>query len=525
MPDPINDDDSQDPADAESRDAADDESQRADSPRRSRLGCVIVLIALIAFALTVFLVTYHSSNETRQTAEDEARQIAEGEVLFTTAFADTNGRSCASCHVPGDNFTLTPEHVAQVWEENPNDPLFAAIDADDPNAEVLTFDHLKKGLVRVWLTLPKTMDVIDDDGKVITPDDRKIWVWRSVPSIADVALTAPYQLDGREASLVTQAQGAATSHSASGEISTSDLEKIAAFQESVFSSNRARSVAEEAEAGTSVASITDADDAMALSTEETRGRDVYMAACAACHGGGSTNVVVDREIHAQSFPAINADGTVQLTLTNGEPAVPFEASTSEFLNIGSVNENYMAQQGKELGFRMTEHVAYTEDLSYPQYRFRFYRDDTQQEVIAELPQPTADTLAAGTGTDGSDPAVGDGPDGNDPAVETGGDPGALPLSFTTDPGRAAITGNPLDFEAFDVPSLRGVARTAPYWHNNISADLEAMVDLYSDHLLAKYPRLLINDAPPQVDADGDIGPVEALSEQQKADLIAYLRRL
>jgi cytochrome c peroxidase len=506
MPNPI-DDESQHPVD-------DDESQRADSPRRSRLGCVIVPIALISFAFAVFLATYHSSNEASQTAQDEARQIAEGEALFTTAFADTNGRSCASCHVPEDNFTLTPEHAAQVWEENPTDPLFAAIDADDPNAEVLTFDHLKKGLVRVWLTLPKTMDVIDDDGRVITPDDRKIWVWRSVPSIADVALTAPYQLDGREASLVTQAQGAVTSHSAGGEISTSDLEKIAAFQRNVFSSNRARSVAEEAEAGTSVANITDADDAMALSAGEARGRDVYAAACAACHGGSSTNVVVDREIHAQSFPAINADGTVQLTLTNGEPAVPFEASTSEYLNIGTVNENYMAQQGKDLGFRMTEHVAYTEDLSYPQYRFRFYKDDTQQEVIAELPQPTLDTLATGTGGDGNDPAVGD-----------GGDPGALPPAFTTDPGRAAITGNPLDFEAFDVPSLRGVAKTAPYWHNNISADLEAAVDLYSDHLLAKYPSLLINDAPPQVDADGDIGPVEALSEQQKEDLIAYLRRL
>ena len=99
------------------------------------------------------------------------------------------------------------------------------------------------------------------------------------------------------------------------------------------------------------------------------------------------------------------------------------------------------------------------------------------------------------------------------------------MSFSTDPGRAAITGNPIDFEAFDVPSLRGVAKTAPYWHNNISETLEAVVDLYSDHLLANFPALTINDAPPQVDADGDIGPIEALSEQQKADLVAYLRRL
>lgn len=494
-------------------------------------------IALIVFAVGVTLATYQGSDdageEAGQSAEEAARQVAEGETLFTTAFADTNGRSCASCHVPEDSFTLTPEHVAQVWEENPDDPLFSAVDADDPNAEVLTFDHLKKGLVRVWLTLPETMDVIDDDGNVITADDRKIWVWRSVPSISDVALTALYQLDGREASLVTQAQGAVTSHSEGGEISASDLESIAAYERSVFSSNRARAVAEEVAAGSDVATVTDADDAeaMTLSAAEARGRDVYVAACAACHGGGSTNVITDPEIQEQSFPAVSADGTVQLTLTNGEPAVPFEASTGEYINIGTVNENYMAQQGQELGFRMTEHVSYTEDLSFPQYRFRFYKDDTQEEVIAELPVPTVDALATGTGGGGAagPPAGGgtgaDDPGGNGPADGGGGAPGALPLSFSTDPGRSAITGNPIDFEAFDVPSLRGVATTAPYWHNNISADLEAMVDLYSDHLLAKYPSLLINDAPPQVDADGDIGPVEALSEQQKEDLIAYLRRL
>lgn len=40
--------------------------------------------------------------------------------------------------------------------------------------------------------------------------------------------------------------------------------------------------------------------------------------------------------------------------------------------------------------------------------------------------------------------------------------------------------------AFDNPTRK----TAPYWHNNISATLEAVVALYSDHLLAKYPTLM-----------------------------------
>ncbi|MFY0539457.1 hypothetical protein [Nannocystis pusilla] len=103
------------------------------------------------------------------------------EPLFKEAFQGTNGRSCATCHVPEDNFTLTPDHVARLLATNPDDPLFAAIDADDPAAETLTFEHLKKGLVRVWLTLPDNMDVIDDAGNVTTPPDRKIFVWRGCP--------------------------------------------------------------------------------------------------------------------------------------------------------------------------------------------------------------------------------------------------------------------------------------------------------------------------------------------------------
>jgi cytochrome c peroxidase len=147
-----------------------------------------------------------------------AANVREGEQLFSEPFPGTNGRSCATCHVPEDNFALTSDHIARVFEENPNDPLFAAIDADDPTAETLTFDHLQKGLVRVWLTLPDNMDLIDEGGTVTTPGDREIFVWRSVPSIADAALTAPYQLDGRVATLEEQAQGAITGHSESCDV-------------------------------------------------------------------------------------------------------------------------------------------------------------------------------------------------------------------------------------------------------------------------------------------------------------------
>src|SRR5262249_31690549 len=97
--------------------------------------------------------------------------------------------------------------------------------------------------------------------------------------------------------------------------------------------------------------------------------------------------------------------------------------------------------------------------------------------------------------------------------------------FSTDPGRALITGSPYDYEAFDVPTLRGIAKTAPYFHNNIAATLEDVVELYSDHLLSKFPSLTLDGAK-EPDPDGDqFGPPDALTGQQKRDLVAFLKRL
>ena len=60
---------------------------------------------------------------------------------------------------------------------------------------------------------------------------------------------------------------------------------------------------------------------------------------------------------------------------------------------------------------------------------------------------------------------------------------ASPSSSPPIPGRAAITGDPADFEAFDVPQLRGIARTAPYFHDNSHETLRDVVDTYSRFVL------------------------------------------
>jgi cytochrome c peroxidase len=441
-----------------------------------------------------------------------------GEQLFKSPFpAAKNQRTCATCHVPEDNFALTPAHVARVWESNPNDPLFSAIDADDPTASPLTFEHLKKGLIRVGITLPDNMDVIDAEGNVTTPADRQIFVWRSVPSIMDVALTAPYQLEGRAATLEEQAQGAITGHSEGGTAPQSELKRIAKFEKTLFSSDRSRFVAKLLKAGVRPEEIHDVEESLRLTPQEERGRGVYEAVCAACHGGATKTRIVNREVHDMAFPALKPDGTVLFP-----PVPPDESSNefvrpvyasqpnNEFINIGSAYENHLAHIGA------TEHVSFTQDLEFPQYRFRFYKDATRREVTAELPPNLP-----------SDPENPDNPlflvpDENGNFILGPNFGGQL---YSTDPGRAAITGNPYDFEAFDIPNLRGISKTAPYWHNNISATLEAVVELYSDHLLSKFPTL-VQPGEKELDEDGgDIGPEQTMTRQQKDDLVAFLKRL
>lgn len=86
-----------------------------------------------------------------------------------------------------------------------------------------------------------------------------------------------------------------------------------------------------------------------------------------------------------------------------------------------------------------------------------------------------------------------------------------------DLGRMAVTKNEADRGKFKTPSLRNIARTAPYMHDGRFATLEEVVEHYSggvrrsatlDPNLAKHPEAGIQ-----------------LNAQEKADLVAFLKTL
>jgi cytochrome c peroxidase len=51
--------------------------------------------------------------------------------------------------------------------------------------------------------------------------------------------------------------------------------------------------------------------------------------------------------------------------------------------------------------------------------------------------------------------------------------------YTTDPGRALITGHCADFNRVKGPILRGLAARAPYFHNGSAANLHELVNFYN----------------------------------------------
>src|SRR5262245_19386819 len=162
-----------------------------------------------------------------------ASSVSAGEKHFDKAPGNSNGRACGTCHVKGEHRALSPANVETRFAANPNEPLFRAIDADNPTASPLTYNNLRKGLVRIKLRLPDNIDLIQvppawtalaPNGaaqnwwattvvpgsrlgdslppgmlpEIVTPADRMIEVWRAVPSIDNTAYSGRFLFDGRE---------------------------------------------------------------------------------------------------------------------------------------------------------------------------------------------------------------------------------------------------------------------------------------------------------------------------------------
>jgi cytochrome c peroxidase len=501
------------------------------------VGCGILLLAACGSANDGSespVATSESLQSSAPVLGPDSPVASAGRLLFDKPFPHTNGRACATCHVASNHFALLPSDAQARFSANHSDPLFNPIDADDPTAATPTYEHVKLGLIRITLKLPDNMDLINADGsQVVTPPDRTFSVWRGVPTVENTFYTAPYQYDGRFPTLQIQAQGAITAHSQGSQEPQAPLDLIAGFEDTVYSSDRARSVALQVALAIPTDKLKNPED-----SDTSNGNVVYVKACKGCHGGAKDNTIVNRAVVNNGFNlfstyertktgtlvtggagpvVLKSDGTVlfQSVPDPSDSTKTVIVSTAdpqpndEFLNLGFAGLSAFGQQGINVPIGPDPnhpHLLFNASVPLPHYRYRFYTDGSRTTQVTDLPPIPQPGFPLATTLDANGlPICG---------------PNFFQQTFSTDPGRAGITGNPEDFEAFDIPQLRGIANTAPYFHDNSHATLADVIDTYSRFILPPIAALGLPAVNPP-EAQGL--PPEALSPKDKADLLAFLR--
>ena len=115
----------------------------------------------------------------------------------------SNGRACSDCHIPSENFQLSPAAgEGQIrttvgktgTQSEADDPLFRPVDADDfrVNGDAASdFTNLvENGLVRVTMPLPLNVRLIDPaTGQ--PSHETSVDLWRAVMPLFNLAITGP----------------------------------------------------------------------------------------------------------------------------------------------------------------------------------------------------------------------------------------------------------------------------------------------------------------------------------------------
>ncbi len=412
-----------------------------------------------------------------------------------------NGRACSDCHMDAQNFQLTPAaaqaRLVTMTMTGVDDPLFRAIDADDfrvNGAAARDFTNLtQNGLIRITIPLPPNVKLLDCGAAVPCPASARPTsetvadVWRAVPSIFDVNITGPdgadpvyargpnprggYQLDARIDTLQNQALAALRNHAGiTVDPPAKFLDDLAAFQQTQFSSPRVKALSDAMAAG--ARPLPDPDPA--LDALETTGKSVFNRACAQCHGN-----------------------------LGGHP------SGSTPILQGAQNTPTALVRYHDI---LTTCPRPVDTANPPRFQFAPC-SASQMENVRTYEISNSGVEPSGTACGGAPPQ-----------------PACVTRVTTSDPGRLLLTGYPAaggpgDIQHFDIPSLRGIARTAPYFHNNTATTLEEMLEHYKQF----FKRVQVqNPAAPLLTTQPGVTPPvidRPFTDAEVPALLAYLRKL
>jgi hypothetical protein len=470
------------------------------------------------------------SSSTTETSNDPTGVIetlsTTGPIKTTGAFFQslgTNGRSCSTCHIADAAFGLSVADVRSRFEKsNGQDPLFAPVDgANCPtDHQGNSASHsllLKSGLIRIGLTLPASMQftisvVHDPYGCAITHDPTTglpvVSVYRRPLPSTNLSFLSAVMFDGREtiaplnsgpsflANLVTdlthQAIDATTGHAQAKQPPTdSQLADIVNFELQLFSAQRRDQLAGNlAHAGAEGGASYLARQLYYPGINDSLGADPTGEAFNPSSMSLFAPWATLDEADAQN-PKEALRDAARRAIAAG--AIVFNTAPITIKNVRGLNDNAALGKPTSIAGHCTS------------------CHDTPNVGNHSLPLP----LDIGTSHSGrpsleTDPEIAAGleqlsmPDV--PVYLISGcpdpfNPGQPASFYTSDPGKALITGQCSDFNRIKGPILRGLAARAPYFHNGAAANLQEVVNFYNERFQME------------------------LTPQQKLDLIAFLNSL
>lgn len=423
----------------------------------------------------------------------------------------TNGRSCATCHDLGQGLSFSAAAARERYDATRGkDPLFASVDGANC-ANVARQDRaghslmIRNGLVRIAITIPADAEfsitaVHDPYGCALVADPKSgqlvASVYRRPLPTANLGFLSAVMWDAREtgsplnsgnsfgvnlrADLAHQAMDATLGHAEAAQSpSSAQLDAIVDFELGLATAQIADDRAGRLTAGGALGGpLALAQQEYYPGQNDSLGQDPT--------GDTFTPVVMQMfEAWAQSNASRYDDrARARAEIAAGEKL--FNSAPLTIANVRGLNDN--TALGQPTSFAGTCGSCH----------------DTPNVGNHSLPLPL-DIGIAHSDMPGMEP---------DPAIaaalrevstpnlpvfliqgcENPFNPGQPPSFYTTDPGKALVTGHCSDFNRLKGPVLRGLAGRAPYFHNGAAADLGEVVNFYDQrfgmHLTDRQKRQL-----------------------------------
>lgn len=381
--------------------------------------------------------------------------------------------------MPTENFQLSPAMVKQrfdallaerVHNKNADDPLFRPVDADDfrTNGENANdFSNLvENGLVRVTMTLPANVKLLDPVTNEPLPQNFTD-LWRAVQPIADVAITGP---DGV---LPIHPPGAP---------------RPPIMGQDPNGPNRQGGY--------------QSDARFATLQEQARSALISHAEVTVEPPQGLLDDLAAFQETLFSSPQVEV---LALAILAG--ATQFPNADPELNSLELQGKSVFTRACAQCHGSASHPSTSTSDATISRPIVRYHN------IVTAFPRPASD-FAPG-------PAR---LQRNAQKYQITLANGATTNITTSDPGRLLLTGQIADLGMMDMPNLRGISRTAPYFHNNSAATLEEMLDHY-EAFFARVARLNPAPLPPLLSSDGVTRDRGFFLSSERAALLAYLQKI